>query len=242
MTEKITGIVLNVRKYNDRNNIVTLYTRERGKLAFISPAGTGKAGNARRARLQPLSVISTEFNYKPTVELQRLGSVAAAEVWSDIYFHPAKRAYALFISEFLLRLLNATMPEPQLFDFLVASFRLLDKMQKGVTDFPLPFLIGLLTFSGIQPDTTGFRDGLAFDYASGGFVSRFEARGPVIEGECARFIPVLARLSFANMKCLRMTSATRRHILFEILNYYSYHFPGLGTLKSPEVLREVFGS
>ena len=240
MTEKILGIVLNVRKYNDRNNVVTVFTRERGRISFISPTGNGKASNVRRARLQPLAIISTELNYKGNVELQRLGSVSTPEIWNDIYFHPSKRAIALFISEFLYRLLNAAMPDPPLFDFLIESFRLLDKINAGVADFHIPFLVSLLSFSGIQPDVSHYKPGYVFEIASGVFVDEAEANGPVVKGEDAKAIPLISRLNFSNIKRLRMTSANRRLILYGLLNYYSYHFPGLGNLKSPEILREVF--
>lgn len=240
MTEKINGIVLNVRKYNDRNSIVTLFTRERGRLAFISPLNTGKTSNARRARLQPLSIISTELNFKAAAELQRLGSLTSYKVWDNLYFNPVKSAITLFISEFLYKLLNATMPDHLLYDFLVDSFRLLDKMEDHVSDFHIPFLVSLLTFSGIQPDVTACRPGYVFEFASGSFVPEFEARGPVLKGEEAKAVPFFSRINFSNIKCLRLTSANRRQVLYSLLNYFSYHFPGLGSLKSPEILREIF--
>lgn len=240
MAEKITGIVLNVRKYNDRNSVVTLYTRERGRLGFISPLGSGKASNARRARLQPLAVISSDLNYKPTAELQRLGSFSPLEIWNDIYFEPSKRAIALFISEFLYRLLNATMPDPRLFDFLLDSFRLLDGIKDGVNNFHIPFLVSLLSLSGIQPDVSGWQEGYVFEFASGSFVPEFEAKPPFLKGEETRYVSLISRLNFSHIKHLRLTAADRRQILFGLLNYYSYHFPGLGSLKSPEILREIF--
>lgn len=242
MSEKITGIVLNVRKYNDKNSIVTLFTRERGRLVFISPSGSGKASNVRRARLQPLSVVTTDLNFKNGVELQRLGSISSAEIWTDIYFNPSKRALALFISEFLYRLIYATMPDPHLFDFILSSVRLLDRMQTGIADFHIPFLIALLSFSGIQPDVSDIRPGYVFEFQSGTFVPEFEAKTPFIAGTEAEIIPWLLRLNFANMKCLRLNALNRRQILYGLLNYFSFHFPGLVSLKSPEVLREIFES
>lgn len=240
MGEKIRGIVLNVRKYNDRNNIVTMFTREKGRVSFISTDGSGKSMQARRARLQPLSVVDSEVNFKATAELQRLGTVSAAEVWTDVYFNPTKRALSLFISEFLYRLLNATMPDAPLFDFLVASFRLLDRMKTNLADFHIPFLVSLLSYSGIQPDVSGWQEGYVFDFAAGAYVSETESRGPVLKGEEARNVSFVTRINFSNMKSLRLTSMNRRQILYGLLNYYSYHFPGLGNLKTPEVLRDIF--
>ena len=241
MSEKIEGIVLNVRKYNDRNCIVTLYTRQRGRVSFISPVGSGKASNVRRARLQPLAVIATDLNFKAGAELQRLGSITPLEIWNDLYFEPGKRAIVLFISEFLSRLLNASMPDPVLFDFIVEALRLLDRMDSGIADFHLPFLVSLLSFSGIQPDVSGYRPGYVFEFESGSFVPEFEARGPVIKEPMAKDVEFVARLNFSNMKCLRLTAANRRQILYGLLNYYSYHFPGISSRTSPDVLRDIFG-
>ena len=221
--------------------VVTLYTRERGRLAFITPIGTGKASNARRARLQPLAVIETELKYKPASELQRLGSFTLSEVWHDIYFTPAKMAYVMFISEFLYRLLNATAPDQKLFDFLIDSLRLLDAMSDGVNNFHIPFLVSLLSYSGIQPDVSGYEPGMVFDFASGSYLREQESRGPALRGTEAKAVRLVARIDFSNMKSLRLNNASRRQILYGLLNYYSYHFPGLGTLKSPEMLREIFG-
>lgn len=240
MAEKINGIVLNIRKYNDRNSIITIYTRERGRLSLISTIGIGKASNARRARLQPLGVINADINYRENSELQRLGRFNTTEVWSDLYFHPSKRAITLFLSEFLYKLLNAEMPDPGLFDFLLDSLRRLDMMKQGVADFHIPFLVSLLPFAGIQPDISGYKQGLVFDFPSGSFVERYDAKAPYLDGEEAKQVPLIAKINFTNIKSLRLSSMNRRQILYGLLNYYSFHFPGLGNLKSPEVLREIF--
>lgn len=241
MSEKINGIVLNVRKYNDCNNIVILYTRERGRIAFISPMGSGKASNLRRARLQPLALISTDLKNKANVELQRLGSISTPELWSDIYFHPAKRAIALFLSEFLDHLLNVSMADTALYDFLLQSLRYLDRLDTHIANYHIAFLVSLLTYSGIQPDVSGYQPGKVFEFSSGSFTGLNEVNGPYLEGEEAKAVEFVSRINFSNMKSLRLTSMNRRQILYGLLNYYSFHFPGLGSLKSPEVLREIFG-
>lgn len=241
MTEKIVALVLNVRKYNDKNVIVTMYTRSRGRLSFISPTGTGKASNARRARLQPLSFISTDLNYKPGAELQRLGSVTLVEPWNDLYFNDTKRALSLFLSEFLYRLLNATMAEEDLFDFLIDSLRLLDRMESGVEDFHIPFLVSMLSFAGIQPDVSGFADDKIFDFNSGSFQYPEEAGPVVLSPMESKEVRLISRLNFNNIKKIRLNNISRRQILYGLLNYYSFHYPGLNSLKTVDVLREVFG-
>lgn len=240
MQEKIEGIVLNVRKYNDKNCIVTLFTRSRGRLSFISPAGTGKAANARRARLQPLSVVSSDLTFKPGVELQRLGSVSLREVWSDIYFNPSKRATTIFLSEFLSRLLNTSMPEENLYDFLIDALRVFDRSQDGGIDFHIPLLVSLLSYTGILPDVSTYRKGKVFDFTTGTFQWPDDASPLSLSEEDSRFVRLVTKINFVNIQRLRLGSSNRRRILYGLLNFYSYHFPGLSTLKSPEILRELF--
>lgn len=240
MPEKLIGIVLNVRKYNDRNNIVTVYSRFHGRLSFISPIGSGKAGNARRARLQPLAVISSEFTFKAGQELQRLGSISLEEVWNDIYFDPVKRLFSVFISEFLYRLLNATMEDESLWDFILNSLRYLDYQKEKIKDFNFPFLVSLLSYSGIQPDVSGYSPEKVFDFASGTFVDPYEAKGRVLKGEESKAVKWVTRLNFRNVTRLRLSTAERRRLLDVLLDYYSFHFPGVSSMKSVNVIREIF--
>lgn len=128
MTEKITAIVIDITRHNDKLNIVTLFTRSRGRISFLSPAGSGKMGRLRHSRLQPLAAIEADINFRQTAELQRLGTFALYTVWNNLYFDPVKRLVALFISEFLNKLLRATMPDEALWDFILNSISLLDNL------------------------------------------------------------------------------------------------------------------
>lgn len=91
MTEKITAIVIDITRHNDKLNIVTLFTRSRGRISFLSPAGSGKMGRLRHSRLQPLAAIEADINFRQTAELQRLGTFALYTVWNNLYFDPVKR-------------------------------------------------------------------------------------------------------------------------------------------------------
>lgn len=171
MTEKISAIVLDITRHNDRMNVITLYSRSRGRLSFLSPIGSGKSRQMRQARLQPLAVIESDINFKATAELQRLGSFSFLTVWHDIYFNPVKQIMALFLSEFLNKLLRATMPDENLWDYIFNSLRLLDNTSEGISNFHIAFLSSLLPFVGIQPDNSGYRYGYCFDMQSGTFKS-----------------------------------------------------------------------
>lgn len=100
-SEKITGIVTDMIRHNDRHNVVTLFTRSRGRMSFLSPAGTGRTAAMRRAGLQLLSLVEAEVNVRGDRDLQLLGRFSSPHVWSDIYFNPVKSAVAMFLAEFI---------------------------------------------------------------------------------------------------------------------------------------------
>lgn len=242
MTEKFKGIVLDLTRHSDSHNIVTLYTPSRGRVAFLSAAGSSKAARLRAARLQPLSVIEGDFNFKPNAELQRLGTFALSEVWTDIYANPVKQLLCLFISEFLNRLLRASMPDQSLWDYVHGSLRFLDTMDSRLNDFHIVFLSSLLPFAGIQPDGADYSPGKYFDMQGGVFTESVPRHRDWLGGDEARFASLLGRINFANMRTLRLKSAERARALEALLHYYGLHFPGVSNLKSLQVIREIFHS
>ena len=238
--EKIQGIVIDIIKHNDRHNVVTLFTRNRGRVAFLSPTGSGKSARMRNARLQPLSVIETDVNMRQNRELQLLGAVTPYEIWRDLYFNPVKSSIVLFISEFLNRYFRDASPESTAWEFLIAAIRSLDNMQKGLANFHIWFLIRFLDIAGISPDLSNYEDGDCFDMRAGIPVVDGSLHRDILSPEETRILLLLSRITLNNMHHYRLTGSDRRRLLDRLLRYYSIHFPGLSSLKSPDILSEVF--
>ncbi len=150
--EKIKGIVIDSVKHNDRHNVITLYTRERGRMSFISSTGSGKRSRMRNARLLPLSVIETEVNIKGGWDLHLLGTIAPLEIWHDLYFNPVKSAITLFLSEFLNRYLRDDTQVPATWVYIHYSLMSLDNASRGLANFHICLVIAFLEMAGISPD------------------------------------------------------------------------------------------
>lgn len=240
MTEKFKAIILDITRHTDKHNIVTVFSRTRGRIVFLSPCGGGKVGKVRQSRLQPLAVIEGEMRFNQTAELQKLGAFVLHEVWTDLYFHPVKRMIVLFLSEFLNKLLRASMPDENMWDYMVTSFRLLDGMTHGIADFHIAFMASLLPFTGIQPDASQFESGMVLDMRAGSFTDTVPPHGDYLKEEEARFAALLSRVDFVSIKALHLNGEVRRKILTRLLTYYAIHFPGTANLKSLSVLQEIF--
>ena len=245
MKENITGIVLGMVKHNDRHNVTSIYTRERGRLAFLTPAGSSKSSRQTAARLQPLSIIEAQANISPTNDLHILSTILPLKVWRTLYYDPVKSTIVLFLSEFLSRLLREAPTEPRLWDFIANSMTVLDTTAHSTetANFHITFLISLSYLMGIQPDVSDYRDGMEFDMRSGSMVYPFSIMSPGskrLDAARSAFLPILTRINYANSRYFRFSGKERAELIEEILKYYGLHFPGSDNLKSLEIMKEIF--
>ena len=87
----------------------------------------------------------------------------------------------------------------------------------------------------------GTLDAMCLDMRGGVMTQLPPAHRDRIVPADARMLPLLARMNVRTSPLFRMTGAQRRELLGGLLHYCAVHFPGLGNLKSPSVLAEVFG-
>ena len=123
--ERVTGLVIDTIRHSDRHNVVTLYTRERGRMSFLSNVGTGKAARMRNVRLRLLAVVTTDVDMRGNRDLQRLGAVMPVVLWHDLYFNPVKSSIVMFLSEFLNTFLRQSDADAAMWDFIVRSLSLI---------------------------------------------------------------------------------------------------------------------
>lgn len=245
MKESINGIVLGIVKHSDRHNITNIYTRERGRMAFLSPAGTSKKSRQTSARLQPLSIIEGEANISSTRDIHNLSSIIPLKVWRTLYYDPFKSSIVLFLSEFLTRLLRDAPPEPRLWDFIADSINIFDATENRTAsaNFHITFLVSMTYLMGIQPDLSGYQDGMEFDMKSGVMTYPFNTMSKNslrVDAIRSAFLPTLTRINYANAKHFQFSGKERSELINSILKYYGIHFPGCDNLKSLDILKEIF--
>ncbi|MDE7181054.1 MAG: DNA repair protein RecO [Muribaculaceae bacterium] len=240
--EKIIGVVTDMTRHSDKHNVVTLFTRDHGRVSLLANAGNGKTARIRNASLMPLSVIEADVNFNPTRDLQFLPARFSRPIlWKDIYFNPVKGAVALFLSEFLNTYLRQSPPDSGLWDFIVGAIGRLDRADRNATaNFHLAFLIDFLNYAGIRPDLSDWRPDAWFDMQGGTMTIFPPAHRNRLEPREIGILPLLARMNLRTSPLFRFAADQRRQLLQGLLQYYAIHFPGMANLKSPAILTEVF--
>ena len=245
MIEKIEGIVTDVIKHNDTHNVVTLFTRSRGRMAFLVPVGKTKSGRMRNAVLSLMAVVSADINVREGRELHTLRQVQPLRLWHAIYSHPVKGSLLFFLTEFCNRLIRQYPPDEALWAAIMEALEKLDALPSGrIANFHISFLVKLLTVTGIRPAVSEWQDGMLFDMLSGEMVDRthpeFLRRRQLLNEKESRAVVPLLRMNYRNMALYRFTRSQRNAAINRLLGYYSIHLP-LGTdFKSLPVLRDLF--
>lgn len=158
MTESCRGVVVRLVKTTGGRRMVTIITREAGKIgAGSSISEKGKSKSALAVRPFSLSLFRLEEKRKGFVWIK------SAEV-IDSHFALAedadRYAEAAFALEFTDRLLPEGIAAEGIFDLLTAHLSLLSSRKRNFRLATVAFLIKVFDISGIMPDEGSIRSAL----------------------------------------------------------------------------------
>ena len=241
MFEPLDCIALRTVRYNDRNSILSVYTRQHGRMSLLIPAGSSRNALRMRAFAMPMGVFECVADIRPGRDIFNIRDVKVRGGMPVGTLSPVKSAVALFVADFLASLLRESQQDRLLFAFLEDSVAALAEADgSALANFHVCFMLRLQHFLGIEPDWPTYSPGAVFDLADG----IFRAEPPLH----TRFLPVgeaeaayrLRRMNFRNLHLFAMSRTERNMILDRLLQYYQVHFPSTGTLNSLSVLRTMF--
>lgn len=230
------ALILQRVKHADSKCILQLFTREHGMLsASVRVSTTGKNG-IRYSAILPLNFAEVELLLRQNREIHVLTEL---NVYQSNTTRPGdilSLSLAQFMQEVLAKALREHHGSAALFDFLEACFELLQSEGLNPSNLLLFFLAELGQHLGVEPQNNYSESNAYFDAREGQF-------GPVAlvwplglnQEESKLFSDFLKseKLQFE-------TTANHRRFLLELyLNYFAFHLPAFGQLKSPEILREI---
>ncbi|MBQ7742896.1 MAG: recombination protein O N-terminal domain-containing protein [Bacteroidaceae bacterium] len=226
------AIVLNKVRHNDNTVIATLYTEAQGSVAFaVKRNGGGKRTNSSNLRvqlLQPLTLLTVEWEHHPTRQLQQLKNIEAPTL-------SPLRDFAISDNLIAEALYHALKEEHQgdHFPFLQHS------LANQGDNLPIVLLIQLARHLGIAPEAKAFKERCFFDLLNAEYTDNPPLHKYYLHPYDAQHIPLILRLRYPTMHLLKLTPAERHRALRIILTFYRLHIPGFPQLRSLEMLRDM---
>ncbi|MEN8223747.1 MAG: DNA repair protein RecO [Bacteroidota bacterium] len=240
MLHKTRGIVLHQIRYSESSLIVKIFTRDLGLQSYLVKGARSKRSSMRSSLFQPMTLLDLVVYHREKNDLQHMREAALAEPFHSIASDLRRSSIALFLAEIITKTLKEGEANEDMFDFLASSLHYLDIQSGGLENFHLYFLIQYSRFLGFNPQGKPQGSNACFDLREGKFVSEQPAHSDRIEGEPGKSFYMLTMASAGGLDKLTIPKSIRDKLLNALIMYYQIHLSGLGTIKSLDVLREVF--
>lgn len=230
------ALILQRVKHADAKFILHLFTREHGMLsASVRVSTKGKSG-IRNSAILPLNFAEVELLIRQNREIHVLTELSVYQSNTTRPGDMLSLSLAQFMQEVLVKALREQQGSAALFDFLEVCFGLLQNAGLNSSNLLLFFLAGLGQYLGFEPQNNYSEHNCYFDAREGQF-------GPLALVWPLGLNKVESKLLSDFLKSDKLqyetTASNRRFILELYLNYFAFHLPAFGQLKSPEILREI---
>lgn len=200
----------------------------------------GKNVKVPKSLFSPLAILNLEVEHQASRDIQRIREARPEVHLYDISCNLGKTSMVFFLSEFLTRVLRDADESNHLFNFLEQSVQVLEMTDKSIANYHLVFMLKLSHFLGFYPNLEEYRENALFDMMNGEFVTYQPLHRHFLNRYDSKALSLLARISFENMHHFVFSRQDRVNIINKILEYYRIHLYDFPTLKSLDVLHELF--
>jgi DNA repair protein RecO (recombination protein O) len=240
MLIKTEGIVLHTLKHTDSGIIAYILTKEYGQLSFIVRGIHSKKGGTRAVYFQPMQILDIEMYYKEGRDLNSIKEVSLAYKMDVIPYNIYRSSTAMFISEIVYRSLTETEPNQAIYNYIRNSIVYLDSTTSEIPNFHIGFLVGYSKYLGISPTVEGEDQLPFFDIQNGSFCLSPPLHGYYLNREHTRLLTLFLRTTVTECEKIPLSGKVRTALLQSLLNFYSFHLPGVQKIKSLDVLTQLF--
>ncbi len=148
MLFKTKGICLSYIKFKETSIIVRVYTRSFGLQSYIVNGLRSTKSKKTLGFFQPLTLLDLVAYHRKDADINRLSEFKISDTYTSIPFDVRKMGMAIFLSEFLTRVLKEQEEQAEQFDFLYNSFLVLDELESSYENFHLQLIIKLSRYLG----------------------------------------------------------------------------------------------
>jgi DNA repair protein RecO (recombination protein O) len=243
MTHKTKGIVLRTVKYGETSVVVTMFTELFGVQTYmVNGVRTTKQSSAKANHFQPGAILDLVVYHSDQKPMQRIKEFKWDYLFHQVLSDVIKNSIALYIVELLHKCLKQPEENTALFYFCEDVLIQLDNADKAVTaNFAIYFSLQLPHFFGFRMHDNFGEEQTVLDLEEGNFISLQPDHPHFIEGELAQITSQLLKVMQPDeLTQFKLHHDIRRKLLLYYQTYYALHIPDFGSMRTLEVLQEVF--
>ncbi len=150
MIRRSDAVVLRSLKYGETSRIVTLFSRDNGKMSVLAK-GARLSKSKFGSTLQPMSYIQVVYYYKPSRTLQMLSESTHLQPFHRIPRDLDRITIGLRLVELTHAVLEEEERNPLIFELLVQVLHYLDEADRRYRNLLPFFQLRLATFLGFSP-------------------------------------------------------------------------------------------
>lgn len=246
MIIRTEAIVLRTMEYGETSQIVTLFTREKGKISVLAK-GARLMKSQFGSSLQPMSYVQVVFYYRSTRTLHTLKESAHVQPFHRIGRDLEKIAIGLRCMELVYALLQAEEQNPQVFNLVLHLLTQLDQAETHAPNLLPYFQLRLGMVLGFAPDID--KDLVEALPDEGGILA-LDA-GAVLPLDAAsqasrrasrtvlRAYAIFARADLEVIMRMRLEPAVRNEVNALIEAYLRYHVEDAFPSRSDKILTQL---
>lgn len=235
------GIVLRTVKYGETSVIASVFTERFGVQSYMvnNVRTSGKSSKAHF--FQPSSILDMEVYHNELKNLQRIKDLKWSSIYKNLLSNVIKNSIALYMVELLQKTLKQPEPNAALFSFCEDAFLLLDTATNEVAaNFPIYFSLQLAPFLGIRLHDNYSGTSNSFDIREGKFSDSRPMTGHQVDADTSYYISQLLKVMHPHdLGEIKINRSVRFTILKILEEYYNWHVPEFGSLKTLPILSAI---
>ena len=237
------GIVLRTIKYGETSVIASIFTEMFGIQSYMVNGVRTSGKTAKAHFFQPSSLLDLEVYHNELKNLQRIKDLKWSVLYKNILSDVTKNAVALYMVELLQKCLKQPEANTDLFHFCEDAFLQLDVSDDEITaNFPVYFSLQLAPFLGFRLQDNYSEKRNFFNLQEGNFSDENSASPDHLSVEISYYISQLLKaIHPQELNEIKLNRNTRKEILISMQNYYAWHIPEFGSMKTLPVLSEILG-
>lgn len=240
--EKTEGIILSELRFRDTSKILTIYTKELGKISVMA-RGAYRPKSRILASTQPFSY--NEFQFSKGKNFYYIRQIDIIDTFYNIRNKIERIAYGFFILELLDKSVIEEKNE-KIFKLLVKALNILSSMNSGFLKFIVSYELKYISFLGYRPEITTCvncnktSSTMRFSKSQGGLLCsncfNLDNQAVYLSYSEIKLMQSLLFTSLDNLDEIKVNTSLLRKIQDLLIDYILYNI-GIRELKSLNLLK-----